>query len=531
MRTAPKISRAWVLATMLWLIALLAPAAAHAASSYGELTRFGVGAAPGEAEGQINDEERRFSHAETLRAHLIGVDPSDNSVYVLDEPKEYTQGTRKVSKGEIKECEEEAKEEFEEGERPQEESEKECIEELGRSGPITRNFRVQKFVASGGKYQAVASAQFTETAAEPRSGVGERLDVEGIAVDPARKRFYVLAVDARKFGGIDEVSAEEFVGAAVNFDLPVASTLFAFSTEQKGKELVPAGKSGTAILTGPGESELAAQSQTPGKALLEPAGITVDPATGDVIILAHEDPGKEVKKFEDQLYDAGEVKSPDHFVLQRIAPGGELLAGEPGRWVDTTNFFKVSEHPDERSSPSSPVLVGAAQEEHVDIPYEEGIVAVPANFAAKGAPAYAYKKPAQKGAAEGAINKASAFHFPHRQSPTGGVLAAAPLEGEDNTIYAPTRVENEQPAIGRFEYAGVLALSAQSGAVRGGSARRISERGAPSVFSIRPAANFSHPSPRAPKARCSCSQPNSSKRRCARRGPEKRSMKGRRNRP
>jgi PKD repeat protein len=452
----------------LWLVVLLAPAGAHAASSYGELTRFGTGAAPGEAEGQINDEERRFSHAETLRAHLIGVDPSDNSVYVLDEPKEYTQGTRKVSKAEIKLCEDEAKEEFEEGERPDEGSEKECVEEIGRSGPITRTFRVQKFVASGGKYEAVASVRFNETAAESRSGEGERLGVQGIAVDPARKRFYVLAVDARKPGGIDEVSAEQFLGVTSSSDLPVASTLFAFSTEQKGKELVPAGKAGTSILTGPGESELAAQSQTPGKALLEPAGITVDPATGDVIILAHEDPGKEVKKFEDQLYDTAEVKSPDHFVLQRIAPGGELLAGAPGRWVDTADDFKKVEQLHERTSPNSPVVVGAESEEHVDVQYENGIAAVPANFASKGTPASVYTLEGHVGGTtEGAINDIAAFHPQGRQSPLGGVLAAAPFGAEGNTIYAPTVVENEQPAVGGFTYAGVVGLSAASGAVQG----------------------------------------------------------------
>ena len=469
MRIAPKIARAWVLVTGLWLVALLAPAAAHGAGgTYGELTRFGVGGSPGEAEGQINDDERRFSHAETLRAHLLGVDPSDNSVYVLDEPQEYTQGTRKVSKAEVKECEEEAKEEFENEERPEEESEKECIEERGRSGPITRHFRVQKFVASGGKYQAVASARFDETAAETRSGEGERLGVEGIAVDPARKRFYVLAVDSRKFGGIDEVSAEQFIGVVSNFDLPVASTLFAFSTEQQGKTLVPAGKNKSAILTGPGESELAAQSQTPGKALLEPAGITVDPATGDVIILAHDDPGKEVKKFEDQLYSTAEVKSPDHFVLQRIAPGGELVAGELGRWVDTADFFKKIEQPNERASPNSPVVVGPESEEHVDMQYENGIAAVPGNFASKGAPAYVYTLEGQQGGTtEGAINDASAFHPQGRQAPPGGVLAASPFGAEGNTIYAPTVVENEQPAVGGFTYAGVLGLSAARGAVQG----------------------------------------------------------------
>jgi hypothetical protein len=451
------------------LVGLATVAAPAGASTYGELTRFGQGAPGAGSNGQINDDERRFSHGETLRAHLIGVDPTDDSVFVLDEPEEYSQGTRKVSSREIKECEEQAREEVEEGERPEEESEKECIEEVGRTGPITRHFRIQKFTATGGEYHAVASVRFDEKAAETRSGGGVRLEVEGIAVDPVRKRLYVLAVDARQpLLGIDEVSFEQFVGPTLSFDLPVAATLFAFSTEQSAGQLIPAGKNKEPILTGPGETELAAQSKTPGKALLEPSGITVDPENGDVIVVAHEDPGKEAKKFEDQLYDSSELKSPDHFVLQRIASSGEVIPGEAGRYVDTQDFFKRSEHPSERASPSSPVVVGAEHSEQVDVQYEDGIVRLPADFATKGTPEYVYMPNQQlKGATVGAINNSSAFHPVGRQAPLGGVIAASPFGVEGNTIFTPTKVENEQPSVGGFEYAGVGAIAPAGGSLQG----------------------------------------------------------------
>jgi hypothetical protein len=466
------ITRAAAVAACLSVLVLLAPAAAPAgASVYGELTRFGQGAPSIGSNGQINDDERRFTHGETLRAHLIGVDPTDNSVYVLDEPEEASQALRKTTATkeakEIKECKEEAQEEVENGERPEEESEQECKEEIFRAGPITRHFRIQKFAATGGEYHAVASVRFDEKAAETRSGGGTRLAVEGIAVDPVRKRLYVLAVDARKFGGVDEVSSEQFVGPTLSFDLPVASTLFAFSTEPSAGQLVPAGKNNEPILTGPGETELAPQSQTPGKALLEPAGITVDPENGDVIVLSHEDSGKEVKKFEDQLYDTSEVKSPDHFVLQRIAPTGEVIPGDAGRYVDAQDFFKRSEHPTERASPSSPVIVGAEHSEQVDVQYEDGIVRLPADFAANGAPEFSYAPSQQKGAAVGAINNSSAFHPVGRQAPLGGVIAASPFGAEGNTIFTPTKVENEQPSVGGFEYAGVGAIAAATGALQG----------------------------------------------------------------
>lgn len=327
------------------------------ADEYGELTRFGEGA-PGAKPGKINDEGQRFLGADAMRQILLGVDPEQsgpggvdakNSVYLLDEPEPWSESK---SRWEVP-TEEPAKVEFEEelvgiGEECKERSPfKQALEECLESelpynweGPVTRDFRLQKFAEnSAHEYKAVASASFHEQSPAP---LGERLAVEGIAVDPREHRLYVLAVDHREDGlGVDEIAEENVENTNSE---PVAARLFAFSTEeavvkgQKEAALVPA-VNGNPELAGP--EQLAAQSTEPGKALLEPTGITVDPETGDIIILAHEDPST---AREDQLYDHNGKPSQDHFVLQRITPEGKVVPeNEGGRWVDTDNIFKTEE--------------------------------------------------------------------------------------------------------------------------------------------------------------------------------------------
>ena len=251
----------------MFMLALCLSPASGRADPYGELTRFGDGGF-GES-GQINDEQQRLSPGPQLRPHLLGVNATENSVYVLDEPKQYSENKKEASKREIKECEEE----FEERSTGAEEKEfEECVEALGLEGPVTRHFRLQKFAASGkGEYEAVASVKFTEESPVGRDEAGAgRLNVEGIAVDPRSKRLYVLAVDVRKseeLRGVDEQSEETVEGSR---NEPVAARLFAW--EDTGRELVPAGKGGTAELAGPGEGELAAQSKNPVSRCSNPRG-------------------------------------------------------------------------------------------------------------------------------------------------------------------------------------------------------------------------------------------------------------------
>jgi PKD repeat protein len=428
-----------LLAVVLCLLALGLPGVARAeTSAYGELARFGEGAAGGEL-GKLNDQELISPgfFSDELRFHLIGVESSTNDVYVLDEPENFHQ-EKKPEPGCEPAEEEPAPEECEKG-----------------VGPIVRHFRLQKFSPdANSEYHAVASVEFEEKC-NPGLEDAAGLNVEGIAVDPHRKRVYVLVNDLRqKTLAIDHSGNEG--------DLPAASTLFAFSTEPNAKEeLPPAGKEVeetvnknkvkviTPILTGPGESELAAQSIGPGKALLEPHGITVDPATGDIIIIAHEDGAGEE---EDDINNPG-----DHYVLQRILPTGALVPGAEGRYIDKSSFFKVGRFT-RSTPPNSPVVVGPEQSEQVDVEYESGIVRVPYAFASTSPPEYVYQPPEEtpRGVFEGFIAYA----------PLGGGLSASPSGPEGNILYAQTEVENEQPKVGGGAQ-GLITVSSTTGSVLG----------------------------------------------------------------
>ncbi len=243
--------------------------------------------------------------------NAFGVDPIDNSVYVGDEP-----GTKK-------------------GE-----------------------YRIQKLTASGTYVAATALLK-------PPKHDG----IEGVAVDPAEKRIYVLAMEERS------------TSLAVAPGKPAAGTLYAFSTEPSGETLMPAtGANSEGVLVGPSTFE--PQSEDPEQALLNPKGITVDPSTHDVIILGETYQGVE----------NGSEESSTLVAIQRILPSGTL--GE--RYVDRSEFFGPND------TPNSPVVsatgdvyvvVGQTQvyenkatkkeeeaDEFAQIPSEFSLTAPPAPF-------------------------------------------------------------------------------------------------------------------------------------------------------
>jgi hypothetical protein len=196
-------------------------------------------------------------------------------------------------------------------------------------------YRIQELQRSGGKWEAVASVSFV-----PKHHLG----IEGIAVDPAKKRIYVLAVYER----VEETPLDEGEAAA--------GSIYAFSTAE-AKKLVPilgptVEDQELGVLAGPGT--LKAQGESFGEALLEPAGITVDPSTGDAIVLG-------------QVEETGEVR---HTALQRIKATGEAGA----RYVDPT-----AEEEEEAGGDNSPVVSPAGQ-----VLYQQfnQVVQVPKNFAA-----------------------------------------------------------------------------------------------------------------------------------------------------
>lgn len=349
-------------------------------NGYGELTRFGETASKSGETGKLGE----------LSARAIGVDPTDNSVYLLDEAKPATNSKRV--------------------------------------------FRLQKFVVSPvtHKYSLSASVQFTNTS--PAYGQWEP-QAEGLAIDPAEGRVYLLAVDLR-----EETLAIDHSSPKRQQYLPVASTLYAFSTKEEGANLVGAGKEGEHKEVLANETDLQAQSATAGKALLEPRGITVDAAKHEVIILAHVD---ENGAKEDNLSGAG-----DHYVVQRIESDGKL--GE--RYVDTTNFFKTG------FKPHSPVVLSAKNgkgetEQHIDVGHvvegAENIAEVPYSF--KGAPHLL--TPAPAGGVEPGVFGSSAG--------SGGRLAAGP----EGTLFGLSTIHNE--SAGAESFGGVVAFSGATGAELG----------------------------------------------------------------
>jgi PKD repeat protein len=411
-------------------------ARAQGGEGYGELTRFGPGGAgvPKEIPGTLNDEHR---------TRILGVDPSDNSAYVLDEPQEEEQKIEVVNPGQPG-CSAEEPEPCEIG-----------------VGPVTRHFRLQKFAASGGSYSAVASASFTEPAPAPSEVAaaaafeaevvaGWALAVEGIAVDPGLKRVYLLAADYREPTlAIDNAAIES---GAKRKALLAASSLYAFSTEPAGNKLKPA-VGGSPLLAGP--AELRAQASQKDQALMEPAGITVDPATHEVVILGHTD---EAGAPQDSIESA-----QDHYVLQRVHPDGTLGS----RFVDRGNF--LAKHATRELRPHSPIVVSSPSPEHTEHVYvgsEGALVQIPYNFESGETPSVFFAPlppppsivedwittPLQPGAPQGLEGK-------DRAPVVGGGLSASP----EGRIFAAAKINLEEEG----SYEAVLALSGSDGSIIG----------------------------------------------------------------
>jgi phosphodiesterase/alkaline phosphatase D-like protein len=266
------------------VLALLALAQGASAAPYGEIARTG---SHGTGNGQFT--------ISPLEDDAFGVDTSDNSVYVVDDPT--TNGT----------------------------------------------LRIQKFSTNEkGELKFVASAKFKPTG----STASEAAVTEGVAVDPAMHRVYVLALNERAH-------------APDQFD-EAASELFAFSTEQKGETLPPAsGTTEDGLLAG--TSVLKPMATKPEESLLEPTGIAVEPidATHDnILLLGDVDTGKKgppEEKGAEIIHDA----------IWHVSSEGALLPEK--RYVDTTDVLEGEAH--------APVV----HNRKTYVQGEEGIYEIPAS--------------------------------------------------------------------------------------------------------------------------------------------------------
>jgi hypothetical protein len=320
--------RSLLLAALALVAVAMGALSATAYGSYGDLNKsFG---SKGKKNGDFNW---------TGDVHAIGVDPTDNSVYVGDEPVEG--------------------------------------EESGAE------YRIQKFTANG---KFVASVGFKIKPEGPEGGYPAGL--EGVAVDPTAPgggRVYALVIYEREEAAgtkrLKEIAKGEAVPRMDGEDA-TAGILYAFSTTPSGEKLVPAeNEKDEAFPEGVFASKvtLNAQSeatrQPAASALLEPAGIAVDPTTHDVIIVGQEEQGGE-----DWLTAA-----------QRVNPDGTLGP----RWVDVNECFEgetesplcFSEGPGEELQPGDPLSPVVTQSGRVLVDELDGeIWEVPQSFSSTNVP-------------------------------------------------------------------------------------------------------------------------------------------------
>jgi hypothetical protein len=367
------------------LVALGGGVASASAASYGELTRFGERKTQGSSpDGTLAGAKR----GEEPLHYSLGVDTAENSVFVLDEPIPVKQMINKTTGN--------------------------CHNE--------RHVRIQKFSSTG---TSLASLTFVVSPPEIEGSCTEAAEEEefsNIAIDPEAGVLYVLAEQPRVFT------------ATIDDEEPTATTLYAFKT----KELAHAEHANAEGVLADA-SVLQAESSTVGQALLDPHGIAVDPATHEVIILAHVDVKGAPK---DEKSEGAE----DRVALQRVTDEGEL--GQ--RYLDKKDFF-VTQARVEGTSPNSPVVAGSGSEEKVLVRFE-GITEIPYNFES----ATTSETPPTPLYTEN--NKALGVLEPGAEDDTGGSLSVSP----EGVIYEPGFIENEALGEGNTEKAGVAERSVAS---------------------------------------------------------------------
>jgi PKD domain len=353
------------------VVLLLACAPPVHAETYGELGHFGsAGVGPGQF---------KLTAAPTFGTHAFGVDPTDNTVYVGDEPQK-------------------------------------------------REYRIQKLSGDG---------EFL--AQTPLLKPPNRYGIEGIAVDPAEKRVYMLALERRS------------ETAAIDPNQPAAGTLYAFSTEQSSATLTPAAGVSEGVLTGP--EALEAESEVPERALLRPKGIAVDPSTHDVIILGEVEP------------EAPEKKEPQPLVaLQRVHADGSL--GE--RYVDRTTYFGAERTPDSPVVSAKGAVYVALQQAQPDplteAPTDE-LERIPSDFTST-APPTPFLRFTLRGGFQGEGLPVVEFNSTEPASKGGGLSIAPDGPGGEGTIYTRAHVFLRSGEGGAF-YPGVLAFAGADGSELG----------------------------------------------------------------
>jgi PKD repeat protein len=286
-------------------------------------------------------------------------------------------------------------------------------------------FRVQKLGAKG---------EFLAEGRVKLSVVPHLL--EGVAIDPEKQRLYVLVVGERE----SEVEQPVFDPEA-----PVATRLYAFSTEPKAGVLEPA--SGTTAGLVVGEKTLGSASEEAGVPLLDPKGIAVDPQTHDVLILGQQDVSTKKGAGEEELRAA----------VQRVHTEG-ANAGKLGpRYVDQENCLDEGSEAAAKTEPacaegegqpSSPFIspgdrmYGERSKELWEIPATEG-----ASEAFTSAPKVyevAPKRLFTMGRGQGIEGQEGLVELVSEERAGGGALAFVPTGPSEGKIYLDANIIAEE---------------------------------------------------------------------------------------
>jgi len=300
-------------------------------------------------------------------------------------------------------------------------------------------FRIQK-LTSKGEYLAEARVKLS----------GQPHQLEGVAVDAATQRIYLLVVGERN----GEVEQPVFDPEA-----PVASELYAFSTQAKAGTLEPAAGTTAGLLAG--EKTLDSLSEEAGVPLLHPHGIAVDPTTHDVLILGQQDVSTKKGLGEEALRAAA----------QRVHTEG-AGAGKLGpRYVDQENCLDegatIAAEPacaDGFGQSSSPFvspggrLYGERSRELWEIPVAEGV----SESYEPGSDPHVYETKPKRlftmGRAEGIEGQEGIVEPVSEEEGEGGALAFTPTGPGEGRIYLDAEITAEEGGGNRSQNRGAAVL-------------------------------------------------------------------------
>jgi len=268
----------------------------------------------------------------------------------------------------------------------------------------SEELRIQKYTAAGA-FEAAATIKVPKKLPAGLQGLE---GYDGFAISQKEGRIYVLSVYHR--------FAEDTIDAGA----PAAGALYAYSTTPSSGKLVPASGTGKEGLLGTVES-LGANSETQGKALLDPSGLAVDPVSGNVLILGLTDEG------------AGGL----HPAIAHVSPSsGEVLS----TYVDPEEATKQNE-------PDSPVV---SQKGKLFMERGDELLELPAE-ASSGSPVVVYQF-AQGGLAAGPF-AGELVLFGEGETADGGGLSIVEEGGEDEgriVAFAEIHAASEAGALGEL---------------------------------------------------------------------------------